>query len=82
MVAFVILITIVALSWFRKFWIMRTPVTEDDDLHCYEPKNRVWKSLYQASFHLSNGAGIRTTLYLIIINLLVLTSLLHMVRPF
>lgn len=75
-----ILIILVILSWFRKLWIMHTPPIDNEDNRSYEPKNRAWKNLYQISFHLSNGAAVRTSLYLVIISLLVVTSLLHMVR--
>lgn len=76
-----ILVVLLILSWFRKLWIMHTPpLTDAEDNKSYEPKNRAWKSLYQFSFYLSNGAGIRTFLYIVIITILVVTSLLHMVR--
>lgn len=74
-----ILLILVILSWFRKLWIMHTPpLSDNEDNRSYEPRNRAWKNLFQVSFHLSNGAGIRTTLYIVIISLLVVTSLLHM----
>lgn len=75
-----ILVMLVILSWFRKLWIMHTPpLSDSEDNRSYEPRNRAWKSLFQLSFHLSNGAGVRTTLYFVIICLLVVTSLVHMV---
>lgn len=74
-----ILMVLVVLTWFRKLWIMHTTAMEDDENKNYEPNNRVWRSLYQISFQLSNGAIVRTSLYLVVIVLLVITSLLHMV---
>lgn len=56
------------------------PLTDAGDNKSYEPKNKILKKLYQLSFYLSNGAGVRTFLYLLIITLLVITSMLHMVN--
>lgn len=73
-----LLVILVILCWFRKLWIMHTPpLTDAEDNKSYEPKNGILKRLYQLSFYLSNGAGIRTFLYLLIIALLVITSMLH-----
>lgn len=75
-----ILIVLVLMAWFRKMWIMHTPPsTDSEDNKSYEPKNRAWQSLFHFSFYLSNGAGVRTFIYILVISLLVITSLLHMV---
>lgn len=73
------LLVLLALSWYRKLWIMSTPVDIEDSKKADAPVTFPWNSLFQISYYISNGAIIRTIIYVILILLLSITSLLHLV---
>lgn len=77
---FVILLLFLVITWFKKMWILLTPINEDDPNLIELPANPVLKYLFNTSKNLMSNVVARMLIYSVAVCVLILSALIHLVR--
>lgn len=78
-IGFGILIFFLAVTWFKKMWILLRPINEDDPNLIDLPNNKFLRFLFNTSKSIMSNAIARMLIYFVSICVLILISLVHLV---
>jgi hypothetical protein len=78
-IASLLMFTVIAIIWFKKFWDVFAPVQDADSTMITPPQSKFLQNLYTFSYDIMSNAIWRTVMYLIVVIILVTVSILHLV---
>lgn len=78
-IGFGILLFFLAITWFKKIWILLRPINEDDPNLIELPNNRFLRYLFNTSKSVMSNAIARMLIYFVSICVLTLSALIHLV---
>lgn len=79
-IGFLILLFFLSITWFKKMWILLTPINEDDPNLIELPANPFLKYLFNTSKSVMSNAVARMLIYFVAVCVLTLSALIHLVR--
>lgn len=78
-VALIILIVFIPITWFKKLWILFSPINEDEPNRITPPKSKFCRYLYDTSKSIMSNGVARIIIYITSILMLTLSALIHLV---
>lgn len=78
--AFLVLVFFLAITWFKKMWILFRPINEDDPNLIELPNNPFLRYLFNTSKSVMTNAVARMLIYFVSVCVLTLSALIHLVR--
>lgn len=75
-----VLLFILALTWFKKVWILMSPINEDEPCRIELPENRILRIWFRMSNAIIRSALTRFIIYVVCISILILSALIHLVE--
>lgn len=79
-IAFLVLFLILSITWFKKLWVLLSPINEEEPSRIDLPENPVLRILFKASKAIIRSAITRYAIYLLCICVLTLSALIHLVE--
>ncbi|XP_055322091.1 adenylyl cyclase X E-like isoform X2 [Sitodiplosis mosellana] len=78
-VAFLVLLFFLAITWFKKIWILLRPINEDDPNLIELPTNPFLRYLFNTSKSVMSNAVARMLIYFVSVCVLTLSALIHLI---
>lgn len=78
-IGLLILLFFLSITWFKKMWILLTPINEDDPNLIELPANPFLKYLFNTSKSVMSNAVARMLIYFVAVCVLTLSALIHLV---
>lgn len=75
-----VLFLIVAITWFKKLWVLWSPINEDEPSRIDLPEHWLLRFLFNASKAIIRSAITRFAIYLLCVSVLTLSALIHLVE--
>lgn len=79
-IVFLILLFFLMITWFKKLWIIFSPINEEEPNRIDAPHFRLFKCLFFTSKSVMRSAAARVLIYFVSICVLTLSALIHLVR--
>lgn len=78
-VALVMLIAFIPITWFKKIWILFSPINEDEPNRITPPVTAIGNYLYNTSKSIMSNGVARIAIYIISICMLTMSAMIHLV---
>lgn len=79
-IVFLVLFIILAIIWFKKLWVLLSPVNEDEPRRIDLPQNQLLRLLFKMSKAMVCSAFTRFVIYFMCVCVLISSALIHLVE--